>query len=65
MIIACSGGASLISYNRIISSSNPPYTVTDKRTFKDPTNSSSRSLYALFIIDGNNALSLIYDSLNK
>jgi hypothetical protein len=45
MIIATSG----LSYNRIISSSNSPYSVSESKTFQDPT--PDRRLDALFIID--------------
>jgi hypothetical protein len=61
MVIATSG-YSYINYNIIISSSTSPYSVSDSKTFRDPTSSTTRSLYALYIIDLNNAVSLIYDS---
>lgn len=50
MIIATSG-SSYINYNRIISSSTSPFSVTDKKTFRDPTTSASRRLFGLYIID--------------
>jgi hypothetical protein len=59
LIIATTGNP-IINYNRIVSSSISPYTVTDKKIFRDP--SSTRRLYALHIIDLNNAVSLIYDN---
>jgi hypothetical protein len=61
MVIATSGN-SYINYNRIISSSTSPYSVLDTKTFRDPTSLSTRRLFALYIIDLNNAVSLIYDS---
>ena len=67
MVIATSG-STLINYNRIIHSTNPsttpPYSVDTVRskTFRDPTASSNRRLYGLYIIDVDNAVSLIYDS---
>jgi hypothetical protein len=64
MIIATSG-STRINYNRIISSSTSPYSVLDTKTFRDPTSSTTRSLYALYIIDLNNAVSLIYDSISR
>ena len=64
MVIATSG-YTRINYNRIISSSTSPYSVLDTKTFRDPTSSTTRSLYALYIIDLNNAVSLIYDSTSR
>ena len=63
MIIATSG-SNYINYNRIISSSSSPYSVDISRskTFRDPTGSTFRRLNALYIIDLNNSVSLIYDS---
>ena len=60
MIIATSG-YSYINYNRIIHSSSSLYSVGSTVTFRDPTVNSDRSLYALYIIDVDNAVSLIYD----
>jgi hypothetical protein len=64
MVIATSG-SSYINYNRIISSSTSPYSVLDTKTFRDPTSSTTRSLYALYIIDLKSAVSLIYDSTSS
>jgi hypothetical protein len=63
MILATSG-FDYINYNRIISSSSSPYSVdiSKSKTFIDPTSNSNRELRALFIIDINNAVSLIYIS---
>jgi hypothetical protein len=61
MVIATSGW-NYINYNRIISSSTSPYQVSNSQTFRDPASSITRSLYALYIIDQNNAISLIYDT---
>jgi hypothetical protein len=61
MVIATSG-FSFINYNIIISSTTSPYSVLETKTFRDPATSTTRSLYALYIIDLNNAVSLIYDS---
>jgi hypothetical protein len=60
MIIATSG-YDFINYNRIISSSTSPYSVAESKTFRDPTSSTTRILYALYIVGQNNAVSLIYD----
>ena len=64
MVIATSG-SSYINYNRIISSSSSTYSVLSTETFRDPTANSNRKLYALYIIDKDNAVSLIYDSSNR
>ena len=58
MVLATSG-SSFINYNRIISSSSSPYSVSDSQTFRDNISPSSRKLYALHIIDQNNSVSLI------
>jgi hypothetical protein len=60
MIIATCG-FNFINYNRILSSSSSPYSVSDSKTFRDPTSSATRKAYALYIINQNNAISLIYD----
>ena len=66
MVIATSG-STFINYNRIFHYTNPsttpPYFVDTVRskTFRDPALSSSRKLYALYIIDVDNAVSLIHD----
>jgi hypothetical protein len=64
MIIATSGQG-FINYNRIIHSSSSPYSVGSTVRFRDPTGNSNRRLYALYIIDVDNAMSLIYDSGTK
>ncbi len=64
MVIATSG-QTYINYNRILSSSFSPYPVSQNKTFRDPTPSTSRKLYALHIIDKDNAVSLIYDSSTR
>jgi hypothetical protein len=61
MVVATSGSAN-INYNIIISSSTSPFSVIDKKTFRDTKSPTTRRLYALYIIDLNNAVSLIYDS---
>lgn len=61
MVIATSGRY-YVNYNRIISSTTFPYTVIDSKTYRDPEYSSTRKLYAIYIIDLNNLVSLIYDS---
>ncbi len=61
MVIATSG-SNYINYNRIISSTTFPYTVIESKTYRDPVSSTTRKLYALYIIDLNNLVSLIYDS---
>ena len=60
MIVATSGYG-YINYNRIISSTSSPYSVNSSlsKTFRDPTIYSGRVLKALYIIDLNNAVSLI------
>ena len=62
MVIATSGN-SCINYNRIISSSSSPYPLDTLRskTYRDPTANSARKLYGLYIIDVDNAVSLILD----
>jgi hypothetical protein len=60
MVIATSG-SNYINYNKIISSSSSPYHVSNSQTFRDPTSSTTRRLYAIYIIDQNNAVSLIYN----
>jgi hypothetical protein len=63
MVIATSG-LKYINYNRIVSSSSPPYSIitSSTNTFRDNTPSTSRSIRALHIIDLNNAVSLIFES---
>jgi hypothetical protein len=61
MVIATSG-STYINFNLVISSTTSPYSVLDSKTFRDPAASTSRKLYALYIIDLNNAVSLIYDN---
>jgi hypothetical protein len=61
MVIATSGDV-YINYNRIIHLSSSPYSVGSTVTFRDPTGISNRRLYALYIIDNENAVSLIWDS---
>ena len=59
MVIATSG-FSYINYNRIIHSSISPYSVLSTETFRDPTvYSPIRILYALYVINLDNAVSLI------
>ena len=60
MIVATSGWG-YINYNRIISLSLSPYSVdiSLSKTFRDPTSNPGRILTALYIIDLNNAVSLI------
>ncbi len=50
MVIATSG-YDYINYNRIISSKDHPYSVLSSQTFRDPTPSTTRKLYALYIKD--------------
>ena len=64
MVIATSG-STYINFNLVISSTTSPYSVLDSKTFRDPAASTSRKLYALYIIDLNNAVSLIYDSTSS
>ena len=67
MIIATSG-INYINYNMIIhstsSSTIPPYSVDSVRskTFRDPSASSTRRLYGLYIINAENAVSFIWDT---
>jgi hypothetical protein len=62
MIIATSGHNTII-YNKIISSSTSPYTVsvTESKTLRDIKVAISRKLYGLYIVDQNNLVSLIVD----
>jgi hypothetical protein len=64
MVVATSG-STFINYNRIISSSTSPYYVLDTKTFRDPTSSTTRRLSALYIMDLNCAVSLIYDRSSR
>ncbi len=63
-MIAATSGSTYINYNRIISSSSSPYTVDilKSKTFRDPTSNTFRELKAFYIINLNNAVSLIYDT---
>ena len=65
MIVATSG-SDFINYNRIISLSSLPYSVNSSLsiTFRDPRSNSARIIRALYIIDLNNAVSLINYSGN-
>ena len=65
MVIATSG-FNYINYNRIIHSSSSPYSVdtASSKTYRDPAANSARRLFALYIIDVDNAVSLIYDGTN-
>ena len=65
MVIATSG-SSFINYNCIIHSSSSPYPVdiVSSKTYRDPALNSNRKLYALYLIDKDNAVSLIYDVTN-
>jgi hypothetical protein len=60
MVIAISG-SSYINYNRIIHSISSPYSVdtASSKTYRDPAADSARHLLALYIIDVDNAVSLI------
>jgi hypothetical protein len=64
-MIVSTSGSSHINYNIIISSSTSPYSVLDTKTLRDSAASTSRKLYALYIINLNNAVSLIYDSTSS
>jgi hypothetical protein len=63
MIIAASS-LNYITYIRILSSTTAPYSVdiAQSQIFTDPYFSTSRKLSAIFIIDQNNAKSLIHDA---
>jgi hypothetical protein len=65
MIIA-TNSLNYITYIRILSSTTNPFTVdiAKSQIFTDPTysTSASRKLSAIFIIDQNNAKSLIHDA---
>ena len=67
MVIATSG-STYINYNRIIHSSSSTYSVNtgSSKTFRDETQANAnRRLYALYIIDKDNSVSLIWDSSTK
>jgi hypothetical protein len=66
MVIATSGN-SYINYNRIVSSSSSSYSVssTDSKAFRDPTTRSDWSSRGIYIIDKDNAKSLVYDDGNQ
>jgi endo-1,4-beta-D-glucanase Y len=61
-VIATSGDL-YINYNLLISSSSWPYPLDTLRskTYRDPSANSARKLYGLYIIDVENAVSLILD----
>jgi hypothetical protein len=61
MVLATSG-STYINYNRIISSTTSPYSALDAQTFRDNLSPTDRTIFALYIIDLNNLVSLIYDS---
>jgi hypothetical protein len=63
MVIATSGYI-YINYNRIFHSSSSSYSVGSTVTFRDPAPNSSRRLIALYIIDMENAVSLMHDGSN-
>jgi hypothetical protein len=64
MIVVTSGGT-FINYNRIMSSSTPPYSYDPfSLGYKDPAASSDREIRALFITGMNTAVSLVYDTVN-
>jgi hypothetical protein len=65
MVIATSG-LHYINYNRIIHLSSSPYSVdtVSSKTYRDPTANNFRILMALYIIDKDNAVSLIWDGTN-
>lgn len=49
-----------------MSSSISPFAVSESKSFRDfSLSSSSSKLYGLYIVDQNNSVSLIYDSINK
>ena len=64
-VIATSGDL-YINYNLLISSSSWPYPLDTLRskTYRDPTPNSARKLHGLYIIDVDNAVSLIWDGTN-
>lgn len=65
MIVVTSGG-SYINYNRIMSSSTPPYSYDPLSLgYKDQATSSVREIRALFIISQTLAVSLVFDTTNK
>ena len=67
-IVIATSGYSYINYNRIIHSTNqsttPPYSVNtiSSKTYRDPAPNGNRYLVALYIIDVDNAVSLIFNS---
>ena len=65
MVIATSGFGS-INYNRIVSSSISPYSIsiTDTKQFRDET-LRDRKIRGLYIIDKNNVVALIYENNQK
>ena len=65
MVVGTSG-SSYINYNRIFHSRSSPYSVDtgSSKTYRDPTANSARRLYALYIVDRDNAVSLIKDGFN-
>jgi hypothetical protein len=65
MIIATSGQGSSINYNRIISSTSSNSVVAaDSKTFRDAALPVDKRLRGLFIIDKDNLVALIWDSVS-
>jgi hypothetical protein len=65
-IVIATSGEYYINYNRIIHSSSSPYylDIVNSETYRDPTANNFRILMALYIIDKDNAVSLIWDGTN-
>ena len=66
-IVIATSGEYYINYNRIIHSSSSPYSVdtASSKTYRDPALNSNRILSGLYIIDMDNAVSLIWDCSTK
>jgi hypothetical protein len=63
MVVATSGNG-VIYYNRILSSSSSPYSVTANDTYYDPSFDINRQIKAMHITGLLSAFSLIFDSIN-
>ncbi len=63
MVIATSG-VDKISFNKIISSVSSTYSVSESKQYMDPTPSLSRLIRGLYIVNKDNAKSLIYEAMN-
>jgi hypothetical protein len=64
MIVATSGN-NWTQYNRIISESISPYSVSEIKSLRDPISFNTQRLFGLYIVSQNNLVSLIYNTVTK